>query len=115
MSIIYSKLPLLFKLSQELNELKEYIELDGNDIDNIKELADNFINNCIDITNITIETDDENFMVKSFLNSNFDLLDWIFKNYCPIKKRNYLQNLLHELQNENDDLNYDLNIIKSNE
>ena len=111
MSIIYSKLPLLFKLSQELNEFKEYIELDGNDIDNIKELADNFINNCIDITNITIETDDENFMVKSFLNSNFDLLDWIFKNYCPIKKRNYLQNLLHELQNENDDLNYDLNII----
>ena len=109
---IYSDLSLLFKLSHQLKELKEYDEIDKNDIYDIKELAENFIDNCTKILNVTHETNDEEFMIKSFLNSNFDLLDWIFKNHCPKIKQNYLQNLLFNLKNENYDQNYTLNNIK---
>ena len=113
---IYSELSLLFRLSQELNELKEYDILEQNDIDNIKELAEKFIKSCSEILNVTLETEDETFMVKSFLNSNYDLLNWIFQNHCPEIKQNYLQNLLSNLQNEyNNDMPNNINIIKKEE
>ena len=124
---IYSELVTLFRLSEQLKEFKEYDNLDKNDIDNIKYLSDEFIDSCNNILSVTNKTDDENFMRNSFLNSNYHLLEWICKYYCPINKQNLLNNLLYNLKNENlqnihfednnnkkDEINNDININTNN-
>ena len=106
---IYSELTLLFKLSQQINEIKEYENPDENDIDNIKELSVKFIDSCINISSITAKSEDEEFMRKSFLYSNYKLLKWILNNHCSKIKQNALENFLINLKNENSFLKEDSN------
>ena len=97
---IYSNLTTLFKLAEKLGEYKEFQYLDEDDIDNIKYLADIFIKTCNNILSITCKTEDEKSMRKIFFKTNYDLLIWLTKNYCQMIDRNYLENLLINLEKE---------------
>ena len=96
---IYSELSVLFKLAEKLDELRE--NPDEEDKDDIEELALKFFESCRIILSVTANTEDEEFMRESFLNSHYNLLDWIKNNYCPKNEQNLLENLLCNLRKKN--------------
>ena len=113
---IYSELSALFKLAEKLDELREYP--DDEDKEDIEEFASKFFDGCMTILSITANTEDEEFMRQSFLNSHYNLLDWIKNNYCPKNEQNLLENLLCNLRKnnlDNIDKNDDINIKNKEE
>ena len=88
---IYSELSTLFKLSQEINEIRE-LQLE-NEEEEIKDLANEFIDTCNNLLSLTIKTDDENFIVSNFLNNNINLIKWLKQNYLNEKINNFFENL----------------------
>ena len=110
---IYSELSAMFKLAEKLDELREYP--DDEDKEDIEEFASKFFDGCMTILSITANTEDEEFMRQSFLNSHYNLLDWIKNNYCSKNKQNLLENLLCNIGKKNLDniyMNDDINLKK---
>ena len=73
---IYSELSILFKIAQQLNEIKD-IE---NEEEEKVELAKEFIDNCNDLFSLTNDTEDEEFMRNIFIKNNLDLIQWLKDN-----------------------------------
>ena len=106
---IYSELSTLFKLMEELSELKEKEFPAENDIDDIKELSEQIIDSCVKLLSITNKNENDDFMRKFFIETNFNLLEWIAKNYCPQKKKNFFKNLYCYLNKKNIEEEIDIN------
>ena len=102
---IYSELSILFKIAQQLNEIK-YLE---DEEEEKAELAKEFIDNCNNLFSLTNNTEDEEFMRNIFLKNNLDLIQWLKdNNYYDEKTYNYLDNLLKNLkENRNDNNNFE--------
>ena len=101
MSTIYDELSILFKLSQELNEI---IEIENEvDYEEKKELAEDFITHIMNLSNITNSSNDEIFMRDNYINNNANLIRWIKQNnYIDERRDNFFNNLQANYKNEKD-------------
>ena len=57
-----------------------------------KKESENFIIECNKLMSIKAQNDDQNFMAKSFILSNNDLIEWSLK-YCNIKTKDEYENM----------------------
>ena len=98
---IYSELSTVFKLSQELNELKD--EDNKEDEEEKKTIVEEFIEHFQNLFSLTFNTEGEEFMRINFLKNNYNLLQWIIQNnYINDNTKNYLENLIENNKNEKD-------------
>ena len=91
---IYSSLSSLFQLSKYIKDKKKLLS-----DEEMKNTAENFIKQCNNLLSLTIQTEDEKFMVSSFLFINEKIIEYSlskcsentvnsFKNY----KYNFISN-----------------------
>ena len=72
---IYSSLSYLFQLSKYIKDKKKLLSDEEK-----KETAENFIENCNKLLSLTIQTEDEKFMILSFLLINENIIEWSISN-----------------------------------
>ena len=112
MSIIYSELSELFKLSEVLNKIKDG-ELKENEVEKNRFIQD-FINNIINLFSVTNKTEDEEFARIYFLKKNNNLFNWIKGQNFNLQKENYFENLISNLYKSNNNKNNDNNNFDNN-
>ena len=84
---IYKILSTLFTSSTKIKKLKKLKKEEER-----KKESENFITECNKLMSIKAQNDDQNFMAKSFILSNNDLIEWSLK-YCNIKTKDEYENM----------------------
>ena len=95
MSSSYSKLSSLFKLLEYIKRKRKIL-----DDKEEKELAGDFIDLCIDLLSVTGQSEDEKFMINSFLSLNKEIIEWSLPK-CPENKSERYKNLKYNFINQN--------------
>ena len=91
----YTKLSSLFKLLEYIKRKRKIMD----DKDK-KELAGDFIDLCNDLLSVTGQTEDEKFMINSFLSLNEEIIQWSLRK-CPENIRERYNNLKYNFINQN--------------
>ena len=90
---IYPSLSSLFQLSKYIKDKKKMLSDEEKKIE-----AENFIEKCKNLLSLTIQTEDEKFMVLSFLSINDNIIEWSISN-CSENTANSFKNYKYNFIN----------------
>ena len=90
----YSLLSSLFQLSRNLKTRRKILNNEEK-----KKLSEDFINLCNQLLSNTVNTEDEKFMIISFISVNEDIINWSLEK-CPEKANESFKMYKYNLFNE---------------